>query len=72
LTKFEKQKINWEKQRAKGKTKYVLFHMILSLIFAAIFAAIFAIIDILIFYRAFYHTYSSHIDEFVIHFGRNS
>ena len=55
---FEKQKIRWEKQKAKGKTKYVLFHVILWVIYSAVLATL----NILIFNRA----YLSNINELIM------
>lgn len=55
MANFEKQKIKWEKRKAKGKAKYVLSHVILWIIYSAILETV----SIYIFKRA----YLSHTNE---------
>ena len=57
MNSFEKQKIRWEKQKAKGKTKYVLFYVFLWVIYAVVLATM----SILTFHRA----YLNHINEII-------
>lgn len=58
MANFEKQKIKWEKQRTKGKTKYVLFHVILWVIYSAILVTV----NTLIFNRPYF----SHLNELIM------
>jgi hypothetical protein len=55
---FEKQKGKWDKQRAKGKTEFVLFYVTVW----AIYSAVFATLQILFFHR----TALSDIKELII------
>lgn len=58
MTNFEKRKIRWEKQKAKGKTRYVLFHVLLWMVYAVVLATM----NILTFDRA----YLNYINKIVI------
>lgn len=57
MANFEKRKTRWEKQKVKGKTKYVLSNVLLWVVYSVVLSSI----NILIFDRP----YIDHINEII-------
>jgi drug/metabolite transporter (DMT)-like permease len=62
LTNYEKRKEKWNKQRLRGKTKFVLFYVIVYILFFAILSTL----QVLFFHRSAFSDIKEFIFSYVI------